>query len=173
MRSLTLITVLTLGSVLPLAAQQGQQVPPTRRDTLTVREVEMRDRIQENFLARAKEEMGLNDDQTTKLRAAEERVAAKRRSLEQEMRRLNGVLAEQLRPGIAAREDVVTKSLDSLGTLRVSYAQTFREEQRELSAFLTPVQRAQFYRMRERMVERVREVRQDRAGRQAPPRQRR
>lgn len=170
MRSFSLITALTLGAVLPLA---GQNTQATRRDsTVGPQEVEMRDRIQENFLARAKEQMGLNDDQMTKLRAAEQRVATKRRSIEQEIRRLNGALAEQLRPGIAAKEDVVTKSLDSLGTLRVSYAQVFKEEQRELSAFLTPVQRAQFYRMREQMVDRVREVRQDRGGRQAPPRQR-
>lgn len=170
MRSFSLITALTLGAVLPLA---GQNTQATRRDsTVGPQEVEMRDRIQENFLARAKEQMGLNDDQMTKLRAAEQRVATKRRSIEQEIRRLNGAIAEQLRPGIAAKEDVVTKSLDSLGTLRVSYAQVFKEEQRELSAFLTPVQRAQFYRMREQMVDRVREVRQDRGGRQAPPRQR-
>jgi hypothetical protein len=173
MRSLTLITALSLGTVFPLAAQNTQA---TRRDTtVAVQEVEMRDRIQENFLARAKEEMGLNEEQMTKLRAAEQRVATKRRTLEQEMRRLNGVLADQLRPGIAAKEDVVTKSLDSLGTLRVSYAQTFKEEQRDLATFLTPVQRAQFHRMRERMVDRVREVRQDRSGRtgnQARPRER-
>jgi hypothetical protein len=170
MRSLTLIATLTLGALPTLAAQQPAAA---RRDTV-VEEVVMRDRIQETFLARAKEEMGLNEEQLTKLRAAEQRVAARRRSLEQEMRRLNGVLADQLRPGIAAKEDVVTKSLDSLGTLRVSYAQTFREEQRELATFLTPVQRAQFYRMRERMVDRVREVRQDRSGRPgAPPRPRR
>lgn len=170
MRSFTLFAALTLGAVLPLAAQNPQA---TRRDsTIGPQEVEMRDRIQENFLARAKEQMGLNDDQMTKLRATEQRVATKRRGIEQEIRRLNGALAEQLRPGIAAKEDVVTKSLDSLGTLRVSYAQVFKEEQRELSGFLTPVQRAQFYRMREQMVDRVREVRQDRGGRQSPPRQR-
>ena len=169
MRSLSLMTALMLGTVLPVA---GQNTQATRRDTAAVQEVEMRDRIQENFLARAKEQMGLTDDQMTKLRAAEQRVATKRRTIEQEIRRLNGALAEQLRPGIAAKEDVVTKSLDSLGTLRVSYAQVFKEEQRELATFLTPVQRAQFYRMREQMVDRVREVRQDRTGRQIPPRQR-
>ena len=160
----TLMTLIFLGAAAPVVAQQA---PAQRRDTtVMIRDVEMRDRIQETFLARAKEEMGLNDEQMTKLRATEERVAARRRSLEQEMRRLNGVLAEQLRPGIAAKEEVVTRSLDSLGTLRVSYAQTFREEQRELATFLTPVQRAQFYRMRERMIDRVRTVRDDRAGRQ-------
>ncbi len=165
----TLTFGLLFGLALPLSAQSGTQVPA--RDTTAQRE--MRSRIEQNFVARAKEEMGLNEEQTTKLVAAERKMADRRRVIEQETRRLNGVLADQLRPGIAAKDDVVKGSLDSLGALRVGYAQVFRDEQRELSAFLTPVQRAQFYRMRERMIDRVDEVRQQRNPRpDQPPRHR-
>lgn len=162
----TLTLGLLLGLALPLAAQQGTQAPP--RDTVTV--VEMRSRIEQAFVARAKEEMGLSEEQTTKLVATERKMTERRRIIERETRRLNGVLAEQLRPGIAAKDDVVKSSLDSLGTLRVGFAQIFRDEQRELATFLTPVQRAQFYRMRERMMDRVAEVRGERGdrGTQAP-----
>jgi len=46
----------------------------------------------------------------------------------------------------------------------VAYAQSFRDEMREHSKYLSPVQRAQLYVMRERLIQRVQEVREQREG---------
>jgi hypothetical protein len=131
----------------------------------------MQARIERLFLDRAREEMGLDSAGAQRLLTVERRMVERRRAIEAENRRLNADLAAQLRPGVAADADRVARALDSLGTLRVSYAQVFRDEQRELAAFLTPVQRAQFYRLRERLVNRVAELREQRrpAPRRARP----
>jgi hypothetical protein len=166
---------LALITTMPAAAQTGVQT--TRPDTgraAAEQRAELQGRIERNFIARANEELGLTEAQSNRLVEVERRIAERRRAVEGATRRLNEVLASELRPGIAANERVVTTTLDSLGALRVGYAKVFQDEQRELSAFLTPVQRAQFYRMRERMIGRIAEVREDRPkqGResQRPPR---
>ena len=56
---------------------------------------------------------------------------------------------------------------DALVEMRTSYAQSFRDEHREISKFLDPVQRARLYMMRERLMRRVHEVRGERFGREA------
>jgi hypothetical protein len=169
MRHLILAGLL-LVPTLPAAAQTP--APAARPDTgaaAAQQRAELQGRIERNFIARANEELGLTDAQSTKLVDAQRRFADRRRLMERETRRLNEVLAGELRPGIAANERVVTTTLDSLGTLRVHYAQLFREEQRELGTFLTPVQRAQLYRMRERMMGTVADMREQRQGRRMEP----
>ena len=75
-------------------------------------------------------------------------------------------LAFQLRPGVAANADSVAKLVDALTNHRVAYAQTFKDEMRELSAILNPVQRGQYLMMRDRLMQRVQELQQ---GRQQVP----
>ena len=56
--------------------------------------------------------------------------------------------------------------VDALTTHRIAYAQTFRDEMRDLSAILNPVQRGQYLMMRDRLMQRVQELQQ---GRTDPP----
>ena len=63
----------------------------------------------------------------------------------------------QLRPGVAAVPDSVARLTDDLVEIRVRYAQSFREEQAELSKYLDPVQRARVTLLRERLTNRARE----------------
>lgn len=137
----------------PLAAQQ----PTPERGAL-------RQRIQQAFLRRVTEELGLTPTQVSQLRATEQRMFTRRRTLEGETRRLNQALARQLRPGVAANPDSVATLTDSLLSLRVSYARVFQEEEEEMSHYLTPVQRGQYYLLRERLLQRVQEVRKGRRG---------
>jgi LTXXQ motif family protein len=147
--------VLSLLAVHSLAAQDSSVARP-RADLL-------RQRIEERFATRVQEELGLTDDQTTKLRSTAREYAGRRRELEAQERDLRGALAAQLRPGVAADQDRVADLTGKLVDLKVTYAQSFRDEMREQSKYLTPVQRAQLYVMRERLLQRVQEVR-DRRG---------
>lgn len=115
-----------------------------------------RQQVEERFAQRVKEELGLTDDETQKLRTVARGWFDKRRALEAEERALRQALAGQLRPGIAANSDSVTKLTQRLLDLKVTYAETYRQENRELG-FLTPVQRAQYYSLRERLLQIVRE----------------
>lgn len=134
----------------------------------------LRQQIETRFAQQIQATLGLSDEQTVKLRATFNTYAPKRRAMEQEERGLKRGLQGQLRPGIAANSDSVGKLVDRLLELKVTYAKSFVEEDREMAKFLTPVQRAQYQMLRERLMARIEEVRQQRqqrlqAGAGGPP----
>jgi hypothetical protein len=59
---------------------------------------------------------------------------------------------------VAANKDNVSRYTDQLLDLKIRYVQSYKEEVRELAAFLDPVQRAQFLLLREQLLDRVREA---------------
>ena len=140
----------------PLTAQQRAAEPT--RDT-----AQLRRRIEDRFAQRVTEELGLDEAQAEKLREVARGWATKRRGYEADERALKRALADQMRPGIAANSDSVTRLTQRLLDLRVTYAESYRGEYRELG-FLTPVQRAQFVALRERLLDSVRRMRQERRG---------
>jgi hypothetical protein len=127
---------------------------------------ELRQRIEDRFAARVKEELGLTDEQLAKLRATSRTYGGRRRELQARERTLRAALAAQMRPGVAANQDSVSKLTDGLVDLRASYAQTLRDENEEMARYLTPVQRSQLLAMRERFLRRIQEIRQEGRARQ-------
>jgi len=164
MRSFGVMTLILLGGLATGASAQDTLNDPVRAERL-------RQQIEARFGERLKEELGLTPDQATRLRVSLAGLAARRRSMEQEERGLRQALAAQLRPGIAANPDSVGKLVDALTNHRITYAQTFKDEMRELSAILSPVQRGQYLMLRDRLMQRIIEAQQERAQ-QRPLRQR-
>ena len=165
MKLIGLLFVAALAQVPVVAAQDTLNDP--------VRVGQLRRQIEERFAERLKEELGLTADQSTRLRVSLAGLAARRRSMEQEERGMRQALAAQLRPGVAANADSVAKLVDGLTNLRVTYAQTFKDEMRELTAILNPVQRGQYLLLRDRLMQRVAELQQGRAAQATPLRARR
>ena len=157
------VSALLVGSVSGAFAQDTLNDP--------IRAERLRQQIETRFGERLKEELGLTPDQATRLRVALAGLAVRRRSMEQEERVLRQALAAQLRPGIAANPDSVAKLVDALTTHRLTYAQTFKDEMRELTTILSPVQRGQYLLLRDRLMQRIIEAQQERAL-QRPSRQR-
>jgi Spy/CpxP family protein refolding chaperone len=152
-----------LASVAAPAALLAQAPPDDlSRDAL-------RRQIEDRFSARVQEELGLTNDQAAKMRVTAATYFAKRRSLEQDERRFRQALAGQLRPGVAADQDSVSKLLEGMLQVRERYLQTFRDELKDMSGYLSPVQRAQYYMLRERLLERVRQVRDQNMMRRRTP----
>lgn len=120
----------------------------------------VRHRIEERFASRVQSELGLTSDQTAKLRATSQKFGGRRREMHTRQRLLGQALRAQLQPGVAANQDSVAKLTDAMVDLRLASAQSTREEMKELSKFLTPVQRARLYVMRERLRDRVKEARE-------------
>jgi hypothetical protein len=145
-----------LGTTAPLSAQG------TPADSAAPR---MRQRIETRFRQVMREQLGLSEDLSNRVLAIEARYVDRRRGIALMHQDVSGMLAAQLRPGVAADPAVVTRALDSLGTLQVTQARLFAEEQRELAPILTPVQRAQLYQLRARINARVEDVMQDRRDR--------
>jgi hypothetical protein len=129
-----------------------------RADTASGRRDSLRHRIEERFAARAQTELSLTNDQTAKLRATSQQFGARRGELRTRSKQLREALAAQLRPGIAANQDSVAKLTDAMIELRAAEAQISRDEVKEQSKYLNPVQRARLYVMRERFAHRVKEV---------------
>jgi hypothetical protein len=154
MRSWLVIVLLGAAAGAPLAAQRPGALP---RQAL-------QQRIEALFVQRVTEELGLTPAQAEKLRGTAVRMFQRRRGIEAETRRLNQLLAGQLRPGVAADQDSVAHLTDSLIALRVDYARLYQDEEAELARYLTPVQRAQYYVLRERLLQRIQDARQARRG---------
>jgi Spy/CpxP family protein refolding chaperone len=149
--------------VLALAATGLGTVSAQDPDTTRPRAQELRERIEERFAQRVQEQLGLTDEQTAKLRATSQTYGERRRVLESRERDLRLALTGQLRPGVAANQDSVARLTKALVDLRVDYARTWRDEMNDLS-YLSPVQRAQLYVMRDRLLQRVQEIRDERGG---------
>lgn len=153
-RSLWILLLAGLAAAVPARAQG---VPPGGTDPQAQL---LRQRIENRFAARVKEQLGLTDEQLAKLRATSMTYGGRRRDLEAQERLLRSALADQIRPGVAANQDSVSKLTDALVGLRASYAKTFQDENAELATYLTPVQRSQLLAMRERFMRRIQEIRQ-------------
>ncbi len=150
MRFLILMLVATVVLGGPVRAQDSIADPP--------RVERLRRLIQERFAARVQEELALSDQQADRMREVVGNYFLKRRNFDSEERRLRQALAGELRPGVAANKDNVARYTDQLLDLKIRYAQSYRDEVREMSAFLDPVRRAQFLLARERLLDRVREA---------------
>jgi Spy/CpxP family protein refolding chaperone len=131
----------------------------------TVRADSLRHRIEERFSSRVQQELGLTNDQTAKLRASSEQFGSRRRQMHVRERQLHEALRAQLQPGVAANQDSVAKLTNAMVDLRLAAAQSTRDEMKDLSKYLSPVQRARFFLMRERLRDRVKEAREHRGMR--------
>ena len=144
--------------LVPLSAAGAQRPDSSQRaDSL-------RQRIEQRFASRVQEKLGLTNDQAAKLRVTSQEFDAKRRERASRERAIRDAMAAQLQPGTAANQDSVAKLTDAFIQLRIAEAQAARDEVKEQSKYLNPVQRARLYAMRERFAHRIREVHGHRRG---------
>jgi Spy/CpxP family protein refolding chaperone len=153
---------LALGFLL-LAAMAGPLAAQGERDTHP-RAMELRDRIERQFAERVKEELGLTDEQAAKLKAIATQHGGHRREFRRREQDLRAALDAQIGGTATSDQDSVARLTKELLDLRVEYAESWRMEMGELSSFLTPVQRARLLVLRERLLQRVHEMRNERRG---------
>lgn len=106
----------------------------------------------------------LTTEQQTRLQTTTRRFATEREQLIAQERTARRTLRDQLARGDSADQPAVGKQLDELLRLQQRRSQLVADEQRELAAFLTPVQRAQFLAMQERAFRAAQQIRQKRAA---------
>ena len=155
MRSLLPAAALLLGAASSLAAQDVPDSHPHPGH--------LRDKIEKRFADRVKAELELTDEQAVRLKAVAMEHAGRRRELRHRERDLRTALDAQLRAGNGADQDSVGRLTRDLLDLRIQYAGSWREEMGKLG-FLSPAQRARLLVMRERLLQRAHEMREDRRG---------
>jgi hypothetical protein len=148
--------IVSLFAVAPLAAQRPGNPRPAR--AVLVRDIE------QIFLTRVTRVMALTPEQQPRFQRVVLAWAQRRESLETEERQLRQSLNRELTPGVAANPDSVSRFVDALNANRVAYAESFRDEMRELAPILNPVQRGQFQVARDQLLQKVRELQQQRTG---------
>lgn len=160
----TVLALLLLAVASPLAAQGGRQNPPRGGGGggALPRIAALHRQIEETFMRRTTQELGLTDDQAVRMSKIVLAAGERRRGLEEEQRQVRGALDDQLRPGIAANADSLSRTIDRLTQNRVAYAESFRDELKELQPILSPVQRGQYLILRDRLLQRIRELQDQR-----------
>lgn len=119
------------------AGAEAQQAPRGRE--------QLEQRVRENFAAQVKKRLQLTDDQMTRMMAVNQRLEAQRRELFQQERTSRIALRTELQAAdTAVNQARVAELLDTLLRLQRNRLELVEREQRELSAFLTPVQRARY-----------------------------
>ncbi len=167
-----------------VAAPMEQGVPPGGGPAMGQRAEQLRMMIEERFAQRVKTELNLNDQQMQKLRETFRADRDRRLHLRDEETDLRRAINDQMRPGVAANQDSLARLQDALVRNHMARAQLEQQQERDLSQFLTPVQRARLLQMRQNLQQRIQTIREGRwrapAGRPgfqgrapaAPPRRR-
>ena len=147
--------VLTLAGLLLAAPAMQAQAPEMRSRAL-------RQQIEERFAQRVRQELRLSNEQDIRVQQIARQYSAQRLDLEDRQQDLRQALGQQMRPGIAANQDSVAKLTDALITTRIAYMTTYQSEIRDLGQVLTPLQVAQFFLIRDRLLQRAQELREER-----------
>ena len=121
--------------------------------------------VTERFMTNYRQLAGLTPEQDQKFRAVAQRSFEQRRARQQREQALWRGLERQMRPGVAANADSVTRLLDGIVAVRASAADQARADQKEFATFLSPVQRAQLFLQYERLQRNIEDVFQRRMQR--------
>ena len=156
-RTLAVLLLLAVGTG-SAAAQQD-----SARDRVSERVAGARPMV-DRLAEMVERRLRLTPDQGAKLRDATARYASERQQLFRQERALRRELRRELALGETARQERVASMLDRLLGLQRQRADLVSAEQRTLSGFLTPVQRAEFLAMQERAFRAAQQMRQEREG---------
>ena len=128
--------------------------------------------VTERFMSNYRDLAGLTPEQDQKFRAIALRWFEQRRTRQQREQALWRGLEMQMRPGVAANADSVTRLLDGIVAVRSAAVEQARADQREYATFLSPVQRAQLFMQYERLQRNIEDVfqRRMRGGEPGGPR---
>lgn len=141
--------------VMTLAATAGAQREPTgeRRDSLEAR-------VRSRMAQVMRNQLGLNEEQVQRLQTTNRRFEGPRRELFEQERRVRIELRAAIEIGDSTQNARIGPLLDRTIELQRQRLDLLDAEQKELSTFLTPLQRARLYGFEEQMRRRVQEMRE-------------
>jgi Spy/CpxP family protein refolding chaperone len=166
MRTRILALVLALAVAAPLAAQRRQGAPDSAQRPLV-------QALQRRVLEVVQRTLGATDEQMRQLVDVNRKYEGERRELNRRDREARQTIrAEVLRDSLAD-QDMVSRMLDELVDVQRRRLDVFAREQHDLAGFLTPVQRAKYATLQERLRKKVEQLRQNRQEQGLEPAQRR
>jgi len=154
-------------------AQQQDQTPapqsgavPTQPTALSNQRRTLEQQLQQRMGQVVRKRLQLTDEQFTQLQTVNRKYASRRAQLLQQERALRQQLRQQVLRGDGADQASVSALLDQIMTVQEDRLALTRQEQRELTPFLTPVQRARYAAIQEQVHRRIADLRRQRQPRQ-------
>lgn len=117
--------------------------------------------VQNRIAQMARQRLGLNDAQVQKLQQTNAKFAERRRTLMEQERDIRMSLREELIAGDSSRQRQIGELMDRMVKAQRQRIDLLEEEQRELGAFLTPMQRAKYFGFEEQLRQRLNQMRQE------------
>lgn len=168
MLSINRLFLLLALSVVTATGAHAQRVAPSGRggppgDPAARRALEQR--FRERFEQVLKQRLALTDSQLARVIEVNGRLDARRRELFMEERSVRGEMRDAIDGSEdAAAQERVAQLLERAMKVQRARLDLVETEQRELSAFLTPLQRAKYLGLQEQLRRRVDEMRRRAAG---------
>ena len=156
--------------VAPAGAAQGQQRQAGQGGQLRRQpdRAQLEQQIRDRIGGALKKNLNLSDDQFTKLQATNKRYEERRRLLVEQERDARMGMRDLMIAGDTTNQAKVSQGLDRMLAVQRQRGDLLEQEQKELSGFLTPLQRAKYLGMQEQMFRRVEALRQQGQGRAQP-----
>lgn len=140
-------------SAAPVMAQQAQAPAQNERRAM------LEQRLRERTGAIVKQRLGLTDAQMTRLQATNKQFESQRTALMTRERDVRRQLRLEILSGDSANQNQVSQLLDQAMQLERQRLDLQQNEQRELSKFMTPVQRAKLFGLQNELRKRAQEMR--------------
>ena len=119
-------------------------------------------RVRQRLGAIVREQLGLDEAQARRLGEVSARYERERRALALRERELRLQLRDELQGGEQANQERVSRALDRMLEVQRSRVDIVQREQKDLAAFLTPVQRAKYLVLQDQVRRRLEEARRAR-----------
>lgn len=120
--------------------------------------LQLEQQIRRSFWKVAKQRIGFNDEQMTRLEQVTQRFDQRRRALGQQEKEQRLVLRREILADTAANQAAVGAALDQVLLLQRQRTELQGEEQKEFASFMTPLQRAKYLGLQDQLRKRVQEL---------------
>lgn len=152
-----LLPALLLVTSSAVAQAVPQRVPP--QDSTQQRQALMK-QIRQRWQQIVRDRLGLNDVQMRQLQETTRHFNAQRQTLNQEERAIRTEMRDQVTGAAPADDKHLAAMIDTVLDLQRQRLELTRNEQRELSLFLTPLQRVKYLALQEQLRQQMERLRQ-------------
>ena len=133
------------------------------------RSQQLQQEIRRSLWRVTKQQLAFSDEQMLRLERTTQRYDQQRRTLAQQEKSQRVVLRTEMLADSAANQATIATALEQLHAVQVRRLELQEEEQKELAAFMTPLQRARFTVLQEQVRRRLQELARARADSSAAP----
>ena len=146
---------LAFAAAAPVAGAQGGRAP----DRTPAERAQLEQQLRQRFATVVQQRLRLTDAQMTRLRQTNARYEKQRRDLVQQEREVRVSIRDELAADSAANQAHVADLIQRAIGLQRQRLDLVDAEQKELAQFMTPVQRARYLDLQEKIRQRVEKLR--------------